>query len=76
MEWLYGGLKIAGGAYLLYLALGIWRGSSSSIVIAGNRPEAAPSMGRSFWTGLSTQSINPKTAIVYGSIFGVIAAAS
>ncbi|MFX1734686.1 LysE family transporter [Paraburkholderia sp. A1RI_3L] len=72
VEWLYGGLKIAGGAYLLYLALGIWRGSSSSIVIAGNRPEAKPNTGRSFWTGLTTQLTNPKTAIVYGSIFAAL----
>ncbi|WP_042261633.1 LysE family translocator [Paraburkholderia heleia] len=72
VEWLYGGLKMAGGAYLLYLALRIWRGSSSSIVIDRTRPEAAPSPGRSFWTGLSTQLTNPKTAIVYGSIFAAL----
>ncbi|WP_322051599.1 LysE family translocator [Paraburkholderia bannensis] len=72
VEWLYGGLKIAGGAWLLYLALKIWRGSSSSIELDPTRPEASPSPARSFWTGLSTQLTNPKTAIVYGSIFAAL----
>ena len=72
VEWLYGGLKLAGGAYLLYLALRIWRGSSESIVVDHSRSDAAPSLGRSFWTGLTTQLTNPKTAIVYGSIFAAL----
>ncbi|MBB2999255.1 MULTISPECIES: LysE family translocator [Paraburkholderia] len=72
VEWLYGGLKMAGGAYLIYLALKIWRGSSESIVIDRIRTEAAHSLGRSFWTGLTTQLTNPKTAIVYGSIFAAL----
>ncbi|WP_080485773.1 MULTISPECIES: LysE family translocator [Burkholderia cepacia complex] len=72
VEWLYGGLKVAGGAYLLYLALKIWRGSSAPIVIDGDRSEAAPNFGRSVWAGLTTQLTNPKTAIVYGSIFAAL----
>jgi threonine/homoserine/homoserine lactone efflux protein len=72
VEWLYGGLKMAGGAYLLYLALRIWRGSSESIVLDRIRCDGAGSPGRSFWTGLTTQLTNPKTAIVYGSIFAAL----
>jgi threonine/homoserine/homoserine lactone efflux protein len=72
VEWLYSGLKMAGGAYLLYLALKIWRGSSEAIVIDRSGDAAAPSLGRSFWTGLTTQLTNPKTAIVYGSIFAAL----
>jgi len=66
--WLYAGLKIAGGAYLLYIASRIWRGagqpvSMGSAVVTASRP------GKSFWIGLTTQLSNPKTAIAYGSIF-------
>lgn len=68
VEWLYAGLKIAGGAYLLYIASRIWRGaghpiSMGSTTVTGSRP------GKSFWVGLTTQLSNPKTAIAYGSIF-------
>jgi len=66
--WLYAGLKIAGGAYLLYVASRIWRGaaqpiSMSSAAAMDSRP------GKSFWVGLTTQLSNPKTAVAYGSIF-------
>jgi threonine/homoserine/homoserine lactone efflux protein len=66
--WLYAGLKIAGGAYLLYVASRIWRGaaqplSMSGAAVTGSRP------GKSFWVGLTTQLSNPKTAVAYGSIF-------
>jgi threonine/homoserine/homoserine lactone efflux protein len=63
-------MKIAGGAYLLYLAFRIWRG-------AGNEPAATHGMdaansggvGRSFIVALATQLSNPKTAIIYASVF-------
>jgi threonine/homoserine/homoserine lactone efflux protein len=66
--WLYAALKIAGGAYLLYIASRIWRGAGQPVTMgraaaAGSRP------ARSFWIGLTTQLSNPKTAIAYGSIF-------
>jgi threonine/homoserine/homoserine lactone efflux protein len=72
VEWLYAGLKVAGGAYLVYLALKIWQGASAPIVLDSNRPGRKPNTRRSFWTGLSTQLSNPKTAIVYGSIFAAL----
>ncbi|WP_321782742.1 LysE family translocator [Paraburkholderia sp. J94] len=68
VAWLYAGLKIAGGLYLLYIASRIWRGAGEPIamnrdVAGGTRP------GKSFWMGLTTQLSNPKTAVAYGSIF-------
>ncbi len=72
VAWLYGALKVAGGAYLLYLALRIWRGASVPLLIDDDQPETMPDLRRSFWTGLSTQLTNPKTAIVYGSIFAAL----
>ncbi|MBN3791771.1 LysE family translocator [Burkholderia sp. Ac-20353] len=72
VEWLYIGLKVAGGAYLIYMASKIWRGASQPIAV--DDPLAAPggSARKSFWTGLTTQLSNPKTAIWYGSIFAAL----
>ena len=67
--WLYIGFKSLGGLYLLYLAFRLWQGAA--------RPLAAPEVtdrdetcfGRSFALALATQLSNPKTAIIYSSIF-------
>lgn len=69
IEWLYLALKILGGLYLFWLAIGLWRGAARPIVVpktADGRPRGA---ARSFWLALVTQLSNPKAAIVYGSIF-------
>ncbi|HXZ07938.1 MAG TPA: LysE family transporter [Paraburkholderia sp.] len=72
VEWLYVGLKVAGGLYLVYIASKIWRGAAHPITV----DEASPGLGqnprKSFWVGLSTQLSNPKTAIYYGSIFAAL----
>jgi threonine/homoserine/homoserine lactone efflux protein len=72
VQWLYTGLKLAGGLYLLYIAVEIWRGAPQplGIVEAGTRRDAKAA--KSFWVGLTTQLSNPKTAIVYGSIFAAL----
>lgn len=69
VDWLYVGLKVAGGMYLLYLASRIWRGASGPLSIGAGGETRGGDVGKSFWLGLSTQLSNPKTAIVYGSIF-------
>ncbi len=63
-------LKIAGGLYLAYLGIRIWRGAGE----AREHHLAEPGSGtrsaaRSFVLGLTTQISNPKTAIVYASVF-------
>jgi threonine/homoserine/homoserine lactone efflux protein len=72
VEWLYVGLKVAGGLYLIYIASKIWRGASSPLVVenGGGAPNHNPR--KSFWIGLTTQLSNPKTAIWYGSIFAAL----
>ncbi|UGQ46715.1 LysE family translocator [Massilia endophytica] len=70
--WLYAILKAAGGAYLLYLAWQIWRGAPKPLVMNEDALEAQRSLLRSFRTGLGTQLTNPKTALVYGSIFAAL----
>ncbi|ARO28236.1 threonine efflux protein RhtC [Rhizobium sp. NXC14] len=70
-EWLYVLLKVAGGAYLLYIAVNIWRGAAKPIELShavnGHRAPV-----RSFMTALLTQLSNPKTIIVYASLFAAL----
>jgi threonine/homoserine/homoserine lactone efflux protein len=69
VEWLYVTLKIAGGIYLIFLASKIWRGAPLPIVVDNNDGASRRNLNKSFWIGLTTQLSNPKTAVVYGSIF-------
>lgn len=67
---LYIFLKIAGGLYLTYLGLKIWRGAKQSLSITTKT--SAPkndSFFRNTMIGIGTQLSNPKTAIVYTSVF-------
>lgn len=72
VDWLYLGLKLLGGLYLLYLAIGLWRGATDPIVVPKAVPGARPNPGRSFVLGLATQISNPKTAVVYASVFAAL----
>ncbi|BAO92110.1 LysE family translocator [Caballeronia cordobensis] len=74
VEWLYIGLKVAGGLYLIYIASKIWRGAAQpmSMPAHDDAPVPARSARKSFWLGLTTQLSNPKTAIWYGSIFAAL----
>ena len=67
---LYVVLKVGGGLYLAYLGLRIWRGARQPLAVTAE-PSAAGPAGhwRAFALGLMTQVSNPKTAIVYGSVF-------
>ncbi|MCK6437680.1 LysE family translocator [Rivihabitans pingtungensis] len=64
---LYLALKLAGGLYLAWLGWRIWRGARQALAL----PAAASphSQHRAFAAGLATQLSNPKTAIVYTSVF-------
>jgi RhtB (resistance to homoserine/threonine) family protein len=70
--WLYLALKVAGGAYLIYLGIRLWRGAGAPLTVGVDNSgiEAVP--GRSFLMGLITQLSNPKTAVVYASIFAAL----
>jgi threonine/homoserine/homoserine lactone efflux protein len=73
----YMALKIVGGIYLCYLAYKIWRNSSSPIeqkkAYSATDHNASKSTYidnyRLFFIGFLTQLSNPKTAIVFASIF-------
>lgn len=67
---LYATLKIAGGLYLCYLGVRILLSARESIeIVHENGTNKTDSLTRSFVFGLTTQISNPKTAIVYASVF-------
>lgn len=63
-------IKLVGGGYLLYLGSRIWRGAGQPLAISvSSRADGASRALRSFMLGFTTQISNPKTAVVYASIF-------
>lgn len=69
VEWLYLVLKLAGGAYLVYLGISIWRGAAAPLATSIGAPADAAGWRRTFVIGFGTQISNPKTAIWYASVF-------
>ena len=70
--WLYIGLKVAGGLYLVYLGIMLWRAAKEPLAIGTVGDAASGRPGKSFLLGLATQVSNPKTAVFYGSIFAAL----
>lgn len=67
---LYVVLKLIGGGYLAYLGYRIWRGANTPLVVSTEGGDKKFSgVLRYFGLGLGTQLSNPKTAIVYASVF-------
>ncbi|SMD09832.1 LysE family transporter [Rhizobium sp. RU36D] len=71
-EWIFRLLKICGGLYLVYLAIRIVRGATAPIGAASSEPSGMGSVFRSLRTGALVQLSNPKTIVVYGSIFAAL----
>ena len=69
--WLYWLLKIAGGLYLIYLAVMIWRHASEPIAV-GSSAAAGANLPRSFSLALATQLSNPKIVAVFGAVFAAL----
>jgi RhtB (resistance to homoserine/threonine) family protein len=63
--WLYKALRIAGGLYLLWFAIQLWRAPEDSQG-ATAEPVAA---GGPFWRAFVICLTNPKTVLFFGSIF-------
>lgn len=76
VEWLYMTLKLLGGAYLIYLGIRIWRGASAPLSLDTAAAFEKKTLLRSFSFAFVTQISNPKTAVVYGSIFAALLPAS
>jgi threonine/homoserine/homoserine lactone efflux protein len=62
---LYAVLKVLGGAYLVYLGWSLWHNARQQLSFE----KTGTTSRRSFWLGLATQLSNPKTAVVYASVF-------
>jgi threonine/homoserine/homoserine lactone efflux protein len=74
---LYLALKVLGGLYLCYLGVRIFVAARVPLAMDGHVSAAAPApTSRAFWLGLMTQISNPKTAIVYASVFAALLPAS
>lgn len=65
-------VKVLGGLYLVYLGFRIFRDASAPISIESGGPDRAKSLGGNLVMGLLIQLSNPKTVIVYGSIFAAL----
>jgi threonine/homoserine/homoserine lactone efflux protein len=65
---LYVGLKALGGLYLCYLGFLIFKSAKQPLAVEAFSSKGATSK-KSFLLGLATQVSNPKTAIVYASVF-------
>lgn len=66
---LYLAVKLLGGAYLVYLGIRIWRGAREPLSAVQDERVGAGNAWRAFLLGMGTQVSNPKTAVVYASIF-------
>jgi len=64
---LYTGLKVAGGCYLLWLALKMFRRPANRFNDSAATEDV--SVSKAFLTGVLTQISNPHTALVFASIF-------
>lgn len=61
------GLKLAGAAFLVWLAIGMWRHAGAPLPEA---VAAAPQgLFRAFRLGVGTQLANPKPAVFFGAVF-------
>jgi threonine/homoserine/homoserine lactone efflux protein len=63
-------LKVLGGTYLVYLGYQIWRGARQPLVLKSTSLQNYPTHARRYFVlGVVTQVSNPKTAVVYASVF-------
>ena len=70
--WAYLAFKIGGGAYLLYLGWRLWRGAQEPMAAAPETRPRSASILRAFTLALAIQMSNPKTAVVYASVFAAL----
>ena len=66
--WAYALLKLAGGLYLLYLALMLWRHAPDPIEVDESGAQRTR-LSAALRQGLLIQIANPKVVVFFGSIF-------
>jgi threonine/homoserine/homoserine lactone efflux protein len=72
MAWLSIAFRLLGGAYLVYLAIRLWRGAGEPVIVPTAAEQRRRGLGRSFCYGLATQLSNPKAVVIYGGIFAAL----
>ncbi|MBA4222108.1 LysE family transporter [Bosea sp. (in: a-proteobacteria)] len=72
VEWLNIALRLAGGAYLLWLGINIWRAAPEQLEVADIASERQSTLWASLLRALFVQLSNPKTAIFYASMFAAL----
>ncbi|TNZ67178.1 threonine transporter [Vibrio parahaemolyticus] len=68
----YVAFKILGGLYLCCLGVKMWRASKNKVVSADAELTSKPAHFKAVILGLATQLSNPKTAIVFSSVFAAM----
>lgn len=66
---LFTALKVCGGLYLLWLAFRVMLSASRPLDLCSTAPAGVKTVWHTFRDGLFTQLSNPKTALVFASIF-------
>lgn len=66
--WAYTAFKIAGGLYLVWLAIMLWRHAPEPVELDGAKAKLITPW-RAFTLGSVTQLANPKVVVFFGSIF-------
>jgi threonine/homoserine/homoserine lactone efflux protein len=69
-EWAYLGLKIVGGAYLLYLGIRMWLHAGKTAQVP--ETSASGSYRRTLAAATLAQLSNPKAVVVYASVFAAL----
>ena len=61
------GFKLAGGLFLMWLALQMWRHADADVETPENIKTPTPLAA--FWRGVATQLANPNPAVFFGAVF-------
>jgi threonine/homoserine/homoserine lactone efflux protein len=69
---IYKALQVVGAAYLLLIAYRLWKSAPQPLEMANNAVVRQNLPRRALVLGLATQLSNPKTAIVYASVFSAL----
>jgi RhtB (resistance to homoserine/threonine) family protein len=69
VTWLYGVLRLMGGAYLVYLGVQLWRGARKPMTEEPCDKGMRHTLWRTFWRAILIQLLNPKAAVFFGSVF-------
>lgn len=63
-------LKVVGGAYLIWIAIQMWRHAAEPLATGAGAADSLPGSGpAALWKGIATQLSNPKPVVFFGAVF-------